>query len=396
VDTGVVVTAGDVAERGWLMTRWASLVAAVEALLLGWLVVDSYDPGGGFDIGIPLFLATSVAVGWTLGARAGGHPIGWLFLVIAGFFLLGVPAGELGLGLVDSAPAVAAWLLWYGGDRETVWIWLPPIGLLFTQVLLLFPDGRLPSPGWRWFQRFAIATLVVGTATFMMIRGEVAPGLPSPIGWIDPENSALAIAVFLPLLASFVGSAASLVWRYRHADLVTRQQIKWVVLAAAFAVGLYVVTLPLDVPVLYALVSAAYSLIPVSIAVAILRYRLYEIDRIVSRTVSWALVTLLAAGTYAVAVTLVSRLLTGSSALAVAAATLAAAAVFRPALGRVQHQVDRRFDRARFDAAREVDAYATALRTTVDPEVVVTELGDSLQRTLAPSAMGVWLARDPS
>jgi hypothetical protein len=236
----------------------------------------------------------------------------------------------------------------------------------------------------------------VGTLAFMMISDEVAPGLPSPIGWIDPKNSALAIAVFLPLLASFVGSAASLVWRYRHADLVTRQQIKWVVLAAAFAVGLYVVTLPLDVPVLYALVSAAYSLIAVSIAVAILRYRLYEIDHIVSRTVSWALVTLLAAGTYAVAVTPVSRLLTGSSALAVPAATLAAAAVFRPALRRVQHQVDRRFARARFDAARELDAFATALRTTVDPEVVVIELGDSPQRTLAPSAMGVWLARDPS
>jgi hypothetical protein len=126
--------------------RLASLIGLVEAGLLVWLVIYYYEPGGTVQVGIPLFLAASIAVDWTLTARADGHPIGWLFLAIAGFFLLGVPAAEIGTALVARAPAVAAWLLWYGADRDTAWIWLPPIGLLFTQVLLLFPEGRLPSP----------------------------------------------------------------------------------------------------------------------------------------------------------------------------------------------------------------------------------------------------------
>jgi len=191
----------------------------------------------------------------------------------------------------------------------------------------------------------------------------------------------------------------SLVWRYRHTSDQQRSQIKVVALASGFTVTLYLVTLVAgwneDSDLSNAIVAGAYSLIPASIGVAVLRYRLYEVDRVISRTVAYTLVTAVVIGTYALVVTSVSRLLPVSNALAVTVATLAAAAIFRPALTRLRDAVNRRFDRARFDAAREIDAYAQSVRDQVDPTTVTADLAEVIQRTLGPASLGIWTPATP-
>ena len=378
-----------------LPRRLAVLIGAGEAALLVFLLTQS---GGGAGLLFVVFVGVTAAVGWLLSLRVPGNPIGWLLLVIAGLLLLGPPTQAWGEAVLDTRPSLAAWLLWYGGDRAEQWAWLPPIGLTFTQLLLLFPDGRLPSPRWRTFSRFTIGAVVLGTAVLAMFEVEVAPGLPSPTGLISPD-SALTLPVTLLLLAAFAGSAASLVVRFRRADALQRAQIKWVALAGGVVVAIFTVDLT-DFLIRHTewggfgtnLVLASFSLIPLSIGVAVLRYRLYEIDRIISRTVSYAIVTGVVLGAYAAVVTSVSRLAPGSNALAVAAATLVAAAVFRPVLRRIQDLVDGRFNRARFDGVHEVDAFAARLRDSVDADATAADLRATVERTLAPGSIGVWAA----
>jgi len=368
------------------------LIAVAEAaMLVGWLTHATSSSAA-----IIVFLGVTAAVGGLLSLRVPANPIGWLMLAIAGLWLVTLPLEYLGEAVRDTNPTLAGLLLWYAGDSDGAWAWLPPIGLTLTQLLLLFPDGKLPSPRWRRLSLFTIASLTLAMALFAMTEGEAAPGLPNPIGWIS-EDSPINLLVLLLLIASFTGCAASLVVRYRRAGVVQRAQIKWVALAGGIVVGLYAASL-IDFAIRQidwggleaALVLAAFSLIPLSIGVAVLKFRLYEIDRIVSRTVSYLIVTLLVLGTYALVVTSVSRLLPQSSELAVAGATLAAAAVFRPVLQRVRDTVDRRFNRARFDAVHEVDAFAARLRDSVDPEVATADLAYVVQRTLQPAAVGLW------
>lgn len=346
---------------------------------------------------ILVFLAISIAVGTVVAARVPRNPIGWLLLATSGLFLVQSPVEALGERLLESRPTAAAWLLWYGGDREDTWTWFPPLWLLFTQVLLHFPDGRLPSPGWRAFRWFTWFTLGYGTLVLASIRTEVAPGVPSPAGLVSNENPLVGLAL-LALLVSVVGSAWSLVRRYRRSAGEVREQIRWVTFAVAVVITIYALSLSwgavsdFEVPWFWSIVAMSYSLIPLSIGIAVLKYRLWDIDRIVSRTVGYGLVTVAVLGVYALVVTTIARLLPVSNTLAVALGTLAAAAVSRPLLSRVQRAVDRRFDRARFDATREAEAFAARLSSTVDTDQVAADLHAVLDRTLAPRTMGVWLA----
>lgn len=346
---------------------------------------------------ILVFLAISIAVGTVVAARVPRNPIGWLLLATSGLFLVQSPVEALGERLLESRPTAAAWLLWYGGDREDTWTWFPPLWLLFTQVLLHFPDGRLPSPGWRAFRWFTWFTLGYGTLVLASIRTEVAPGVPSPAGLVSNENPLVGLAL-LALLVSVVGSAWSLVRRYRRSAGEVREQIRWVTFAVAVVITIYALSLSwgavsdFEVPWFWSIVAMSYSLIPLSIGIAVLKYRLWDIDRIVSRTVGYGLVTVAVLGVYALVVTTIARLLPVSNTLAVALGTLAAAAVSRPLLSRVQRAVDRRFDRARFDATREAEAFAARLSSTVNTDQVAADLHAVLDRTLAPRTMGVWLA----
>jgi hypothetical protein len=209
----------------------------------------------------------------------------------------------------------------------------------------------------------------------------------------------LAVIVVIVLLFP---AAASLLVRFRRGGPVERLQLKWFFLAAGLGVAttpLYLLDLPVDPAVWSVFDGVSTALVPGAVGIAVLRYRLYDIDRLISRSVSWGLLTAALVGVYLGVVTMLRPLLaplTGSSALAVAGSTLAVAAVFNPARRRLQAAVDRRFDRARYDAARAVEHFAARLRDQVDVDEVVGGLRDTVVATVAPTRVGVWLRSAPA
>jgi hypothetical protein len=334
-------------------------------------------------------------VGAVIAARLPANPYGWVWCA------LGISYGVLAVSAaVAEGRALAGW--WVTAVGYLAFLCLAGL-LLF--VFLLFPTGRLPSRRWRWLSR---ATVVLG----LLLAGAtpVAPwalGLdtlsPRPPG--GATGRLVADLVVTGVTGMFVLSLVamvSVISRFRRAGPVERQQLKWFVLAAGVNAVYFLADLVVGVPVpsgAWVLVQVlAIISLPLAVGIAVLRYRLYEIDRIISRTVSYGLLTGGLIGFYLLLVTVLRPLLepvTGSSALAVAGSTLAVAAVFNPARRRLQAAVDRRFDRARYDAARAVDAFAARLRDQVDLDEVTAGLRDTVTATVAPTRVAVWL-RIPS
>ena len=311
-----------------------------------------------------------------------------------------------GLAFTDGEYAVAALTRfpgWPGGQAALwvrTWSWVPPMTLSTVFLLLRFPTGRLPTSGWRGVERLMIASAVLVAA------GEaVRPGPlrslnvgTNPLGMTTGWAVALTGASRPLLLAILVTSVASLVFRARRATAVERVQLRWIAFAGALVVlfGGLANIVRNDTPVLTAVVAAGTPLatviaIPVAITVAVLRYRLYEIDRLISRTVSYVLVTGLLVGVYVGLVTVVTRLVPSSNSVAVAGSTLAVAALFQPLRRRVQARVDRRFNRARYDAARTVEQFSTRLREDVDLASLTADLVRTVHETFEPSHVSLWI-----
>ena len=360
------------------------------------LVLALFVLGGRQALGIGFFVLAAALTGWLVASRVPGNPLGWILQFCAGCFLLAFVAYGVGNLTVGWSESLTAWLGWFAGTDDWGWLWLPAVGLLFTQMLLRFPDGRLPSPRWRWFSRFSLVVLVAGTSVLALAPADLRHGAVNPVAvpWLSRHGGLIVPALGLCLAVAFIGSAASLFVRYRRADDLARHQLRWVAWAAALVVGFYVASFVLRSPVIDNLVTVAYALIPAAMAVAVLRYRLYDIDRIVSRTVAYGLVTGVLVLTYAAVVTTVSRLLPGSSTLAVSAATLAAAALLRPVLSRTQSAVDRRFNRERFDAELTVERFGASLRREVDVEAVLHGLTQTVNVTMQPDHIAIWRADD--
>ena len=366
----------------------AVLVAVIDVLCALALLLYAHRPGSGggsstlvTDVVSAAVVVSFAVVGGVVAMRVPTNRVGWLLLAVA---------------------TTGAWLFWLPGG------WVPPIGILGIHLLLYFPDGRLPSPRWRWFSYAAAVLIVVLTFTASAADPTLVSGGPNPfyVSW------AIALGPTLALLPVFMLTAAvSLRIRFRRSGVVEREQIRWIAWAGAFICLLYAGTLAISLVAesqgaaswgetstdnialfllqLFALLS--FALLPVSIGIAVLRFRLFDIDRVVSRTTSYLIVTGLVIAVYGAAVTLTSRALPASSGLAVAAATLAAAAAFRPALGRVQRAVDRRFDRRRYDATRVVDEFGTRLRDVVAPDDVAVDLTGAVSEALQPGTVGLWL-----
>jgi hypothetical protein len=329
-------------------------------------------------------------VGAVLAARLPGNPTGWLCTGFALTFWCSATATQL-----REAGWITSWPL---GLVERLFF---PLGACCAVFLfLLFPTGRLPSPTWRWLARAAVASLGLAVASGVLVR--VDADLTVEVPWAL-TGSAGEVAVFLfyagslGVLSCWLASLASMVPRFRRAAPVEREQLKWVFLAVLLNLAQLVVRplVPDDVGVVYA--EVALAAVPVSIGIAVTRYRLFDIDRILSRTVSYAVLTGGLLGLYVVAVTALRPLLTpltGTSDLAVVVSTLAAAAAFGPVRRRVQGVVDRRFDRARYDAARTVHAYARRLRREVDLDAVTAGLRETVATTVGPQQLGLWLRDD--
>jgi len=280
--------------------------------------------------------------------------------------------------------------------------------LLFVVIILLFPDGRLPSRFWRWALRLfaalylaflaAVAAATAGALAAHPVRIDAAGGLSAvdnPAGWFAVVQHTILLAL-LALSVAFIGRQL-LSWRRSSGE--RRQQLKWLASGAAVAIVSIVVALPLSTfgttTVLLEwvdnLIWCGMAALPVSMGVAILRYRLYDIDRIISRTLAYTIVTGLLVGVYA-ALALAAGAFRFHGPVAVAAATLAAAALFNPLRRRVQRVVDRRFNRARYDADVTVAAFAARLQDAVELDAVRADLTGVVQATLEPGHVSLWLA----
>jgi hypothetical protein len=353
-----------------------------------------------------LALVSSATVGAVVAARRPAHPVGWLLLGIA-LSLTGTAATAqyfvYGLLVRPGALPAARYAVLY--QPATAFTALTLIGF----VLLLTPTGSLPSPRWRWLARVMAVTPAVLVLVVTLAGGPVDPryqaqGGPFDLRGLDgvllaANRTALAVTV-----VGLVAAAVSLVGRFRHARGVERLQLRWVALAAVL-VGLGAVGLLFGLAVggsaagtLFDVAVGCCLLVvpPVATGAAILRYRLYDLDRIVSRTLAYGLLTLLLGGGYALVVLGLGQLLgRDSSSLVVAAATLAVAAAFQPARRRVQRLVDRRFNRRRYDAARTVDAFAARLREQVDLDALSAELLAVVDQTMQPTMASLWLRPQP-
>jgi len=350
----------------------------------------------------PVLGALSTAtVGAVVASRRPRHPVGWLLLALGlSLTAAGVSLASTNYGVAHTAP-VATLVARY--VPATIVTAMACNGL----TLLLTPTGRLPSPGWRWWAGITAATPVVllGVVALSPRSGDrLIEAVDSPLDLRALDGGLLIAyqAAFAVIITAFVGAAGSLVGRFRRARGVERQQLRWVALATVLIALLAVVNLATLALGAYALAPLVGGLNPpilsVGIGAAILRYRLYDLDRIISRTVAYTLLTLLLGGGYAAVVLGLGRLLPQGSSLAVAAATLAVAAVFQPARHRIQAAVDRRFNRRGYDAARTIAAFSDRLRQQVDLDELTAELRVVVDQTMQPSQASLWLRprRSPS
>jgi hypothetical protein len=337
---------------------------------------------------------TFITVGAYLAGRRPANAVGWLLLGWGMVMAFGSFVGAyVDRGVVRDPGSVpgAAWAAWAEGV-----VWHPAFGLL-AFLLLLFPHGRLPSPRWRPFAYLTVAAYLTLSLSAAFSPGAVELYYPEVTPPVRLAVAGLADIVFgwlLPGQLLLLATAlVSLVLRLRRATGEERQQLKWFVYTVVTVVLLFATTtLALGSGYLFPL----FGLIPVSVAVAVFKFRLYEIDRLINRTLVYGLLTALLAGVYAGGVFFLGWLLdpaVGESELAVAASTLAVAALFQPARRRLQAVVDRRFDRRRYDAARTVERFSGRLRDQVDLDTLSAELLGVVDRTVQPSSASLWLRR---
>ena len=351
----------------------------------------------GTVVGPVVAVLSAATVGAVLASRRPRHPVGWLLLGFAlSLTASGVIFSYVTYGLLarpGALPAVHLVARYYPATGAAALA-------LLSLVLLLTPTGSLPSARWRWWAVITAATPVALVLVVPVAPGRLDPQLVlagSPFsdrGLGGVLLVATRVALTVTALAVVV-AAGSLVMRFRRAQGVERQQLRWVALAAALmllAVPVVLVPVALEIPILVDWAPPVWVMVlPVAVGAAVLRYRLYDLDRIISRTLAYGLLTLLLGGGYAGVVLGLGRLLPDSSSLAVAAATLAVAAAFQPARRRIQQLVDRRFNRRRYDAARTVEAFATRLRDQVDLDALTGQLLAVVQDTMQPTQASLWL-----
>ena len=408
----------------WLAWSFAglSLVLCAASIVL-YIATRSVEPpstwGTGGDSAVLIFVLPFLAfpiVGALIASKRPENPIGWICLSAGIFWMLAISTGGYGAyGLVanpGSVPFPAA----IGSLTE--WIWAPALGLLGTFLVLLFPDGRLPSRRWRPVAWLSVAVIVLVSAGIALRPKRLTDlgGVRNPFGleghpWMADATS--AILVLLPLC--ILASALSLVLRFLRSGGEEREQIKWLAFAAS-VVGLgfsSFVILGIIVPdaaggarplwekLLEDAVTLSFAGVPVAVGVAVLRYRLYNIDLIINRTLVYGALTATLALVYfggVAATEAVLRTLTGQEQqpqLAVVVSTLVIAALFNPLRRRIQSFIDRRFYRRKYDARKTLEAFSAKLRDETDLEALNDELVGVVRETMQPAHVSLWLRPEP-
>lgn len=380
----------------------AAIAAGIVLVVLSWPL-----PAYAGEWGFPGFQGIAAAVFGGVGALIAWNrprqPIGWLLLVGGGVPSALQFAGHYYAiyGLLTRPGSVPdpALGFWYAA-----WIWIPTVASIASATVLLFPSGHLPSPRWRPVAFLVGIGVVVGTLGFAL-----APTITGLTG-ADPNPFPLQLppsiggpAAGLGMVLVVVGllvSAAGLVARLRRSSGVERQQLKWLALAASLAAvifGIYVVAMVLSGTQgvwVSAVLAVTFLAIPIAIGIAILRYQLWDIDRLINRTLVYVGLTAVLAAVYGASVLALQGVLSGfvhTTQPAVAASTLLVAALFQPVRHRLQRAVDRRFYRARYDAQRIADGFAARLREEVELDAVTDDLCRSVERAMRPESASVWL-----
>ncbi len=379
------------------------LAAAIADAPLARLAHQSLDTSGG---SLPVWISAGFgAVGFVVAWRKPRNPLGWAILGMAVCGALSEDA---------SFYAVADYRLRHGG-LPLGWVallaqpgWAPAIVLLGL-IFLLFPDGRPPSPRWRWvlWAFIAVGTLWIVSAFYLTVGAIIGHHLQVDSGgnlvvldnnagnaaWWNAITSLATLVLAVCWLGSLAGQALS----YRRSSGEHRQQLKWLMTGSAIAGAFLAVSFAQSgstsrmAQILVSIGTVGLLALPLSIGVAILKYRLFDIDRIISRTLAYAVLTGLLVGVYAGMVLLATRVVYIKTPVAVAASTLAAAALFSPLRRRVQRAVDRRFNRAGYDADRTVAAFAARLKEAVELDETRTDLLDVVHRSLEPAHVSLWL-----
>jgi hypothetical protein len=333
---------------------------------------------------IPVALAFAL-VGALVAART-GNLLGWLFLAAAAVSAIGLVADAYAARAPAAELPGAAWAAWI----FTVVLGL--VGPLYFLTPLLFPDGRPPSRRWWPVVWLAIASALGQMVTVALSNANFSsnfPKLRDPVTIVAPLGTAFNLAEEAGLLVLLLGVAAMIV-RFRRSGTEQRLQLKWFMYATAVSTSVVLVTaVATNAPLLP--FEILFPLIPAAVGIAILKYRLYDIDRIISRTLAYAIVTGLLVGLYAGLVLLATQVLSITSPVAVAASTLAAAALFSPLRRRVQRLVDRRFNRVRYDADQTTAAFAARLRDAVDLDAVRADLLAVVNTAVEPAHVSVWI-----
>lgn len=376
----------------------------IVATIVGLLLTSVFADWSG-----ALFFAAFTGIGAYLVIQRPTNSVGWFLMTTGSGLAIGsvratAPIASMLAGRLDGLAAFAAWANGVGWAFAFVG---------FFGVTMAFPNGRLPAGRGRWPSRIGFAALIglAGLLAFAPMVN-VTPALtgipmdvPNPLALVPdasfwtviPDPSLLFPVMFAVLLLEVV----ALIRRYRASAGLERMQYRWLVAAIAFvaitnfswAVATFGFQWSATGPA-WLLVVVAYPTVPIAIVVAILRYRLYEIDRILSRTIAYAIVTAIVAGVFGIAVLLLSTGLASfaqGQTIAVAASTLAAYAIFQPVLRRIRHDVDRRFDRRRYDGERTVATFSARLRDETNMEAVTSDLTDTISSAVAPASLSLWL-----
>lgn len=404
------------------MTRYATPFVSlglflIMAVAFGVLwVLNLETPGAQNDFGTrftPVVLMLDglvfAFVGTIITSRRPENGVGQVCLLIGLLIGANSLAGEYGVYALLTEPGalpggdIAAWFV--------NWTWVAYIGLIGTVLVLVFPDGRLPSRRWRPVMAVALVAMAMAAVSFALAPGPFLSVPWAPDNPFGVEGAAVVLEFFslgfFLLAATSVAAAWSMVIRFRLASGRLRQQIKWFASAAGLFVVLYVgqafyslVTGTLgsastDVQrVIQTLVAATFGILAAAVGLAVMRFRLYEIDHVISRTLSYGVVTATLLGVYLLLVFVLGSVLPFEGDLAVAASTLTVAAMFNPLRRRIQATVDRRFNRSRYDALRTVESFSHRLRAELDLQGVVGELQIATLATMQPAIVSMWLRED--
>jgi hypothetical protein len=362
------------------------------------------------------FLAFPV-VGALIASRRPENPIGWICLAVGTIWMLGEVAMAYGVYGLVARPGSVPFPAEVGSLGES--LWAPALGLLGTYLILLFPDGRLPSRRWRPVAWLSGAVIVVASAGVALVPEPLPElgGIQNPFGLYGYPEVAYAmfnVLVLLPLC--ILASAASLIVRFRRSGSEVRQQIKWIAFAASL-LGLVLLvevvsalivapdnlgtggTQPFWLKLFQDAVTLSYAGIPVAVGFAVLKHRLYDIDVVINRTLVYGALTATLVAVYfggVVSLQYAFRVLTGSgSQLAVVASTLAIAALFNPLRRRIQSFVDRRFYRNKYDAVKTLATFNARLRDETDLETLSGDVIGVVRETMQPVHVSLWLRPSP-